>query len=289
LEKIGIIGGDQRQIYVKQFLEEHGWQTETAFFPDGTRQEETTERLREIFENCRFVILPVPVLRKGKLNTGAEYKPDAEQLMEYVKHGQCIFGGCFSKELKNRILCRGGESYDLMQLERIVRENAAATAEGAVAEAVQNSPVTLRGSLCILTGYGRCGSAIHQCLKNWGCTIVVYDRDENACERAKEAGAKICEYKDLSKVLKKAAFLFNTAPSAVWTEGLLEGVPQEVCILELASMPGGIDRDAADRLGIHINVLPGLPGRFAPCTSGRLLGEEILKEIERIIKRECKS
>ena len=82
---------------------------------------------------------------------------------------------------------------------------------------------------------------------------------------------------------------FNTAPSAVWTEGLLEGVPQEVCILELASMPGGIDRDAADRLGIHINVLPGLPGRFAPCTSGRLLGEEILKEIERIIKRECKS
>ena len=80
-----------------------------------------------------------------------------------------------SKELKNRILCRGGESYDLMQLERIVRENVAATAEGAVAEAVQNSPVTLRGSLCILTGYGRCGSAIHQCLKNWGCTIVVYD------------------------------------------------------------------------------------------------------------------
>ena len=108
MEKIGIIGGDQRQIYVKQFLEEHGWQTETAFFPDGTRQEETTERLREIFENCRFVVLPVPVLRKGKLNTGAEYKPDAEQLMEYVKHGQCIFGGCFSKELKNRILCRGG-------------------------------------------------------------------------------------------------------------------------------------------------------------------------------------
>ena len=71
----------------------------------------------------------------------------------------------------------------------------------------------------------------------------------------------------------------------MWTEGLLEGVPQEVCILELASMPGGIDRDAADRLGIHINVLPGLPGRFAPCTSGRLLGEEILKEIERIIKK----
>ena len=35
-----------------------------------------------------------------------------------------------------------------MQLERIVRENAAATAEGAVAEAVQNSPVTLRG-VCV--------------------------------------------------------------------------------------------------------------------------------------------
>ena len=110
--------------------------------PDRRKQQSGFGRF---FENCRFVVLPVPVLRKGKLNTGAEYKPDAEQLMEYVKHGQCIFGGCFSKELKNRILCRGGESYDLMQLERIVRENVAATAEGAVAEAVQNSPVTLRG------------------------------------------------------------------------------------------------------------------------------------------------
>ena len=147
------IGGESEADYVKQFLEEHGWQTETAFFPDGTRQEETTERLREIFENCRFVILPVPVLRKGKLNTGAEYKPDAEQLMEYVKHGQCIFGGCFSKELKNRILCRGGESYDLMQLERIVRENVAATAEGAVAKRYKTVRLRLRGSLCILAGY----------------------------------------------------------------------------------------------------------------------------------------
>lgn len=68
-----------------------------SIFPDGTRQEETTERLREIFENCRFVVLPVPVLRKGKLNTGAEYKPDAEQLMEYVKHGQCILAAVFQK------------------------------------------------------------------------------------------------------------------------------------------------------------------------------------------------
>ena len=56
MEKIGIIGGDQRQIYVKQFLEEHGWQTETAFFPDGTRQEETTERLWEIFRIINYII-----------------------------------------------------------------------------------------------------------------------------------------------------------------------------------------------------------------------------------------
>lgn len=77
-----------------------------SIFPDGTRQEETTERLREIFENCRFVVLPVPVLRKGKLNTGAEYKPDAEQLMEYVKHGQCIWRLFFKRTEKQDFMPR---------------------------------------------------------------------------------------------------------------------------------------------------------------------------------------
>ena len=70
MEKIGIIGGDQRQIYVKQFLEEHGWQTETAFFPDGTRQEETTERLREIFENCRFACQDGTMARRWPTSIG---------------------------------------------------------------------------------------------------------------------------------------------------------------------------------------------------------------------------
>ncbi len=106
MEKIGIIGGDQRQIYVKQFLEEHGWADRNSIFPDGYqtggKQQSGFGRFLRTAGLWCFRCL---YLRKGKLNTGAEYKPDAEQLMEYVKHGQCIIGGCFSKELKNRILC----------------------------------------------------------------------------------------------------------------------------------------------------------------------------------------
>lgn len=287
MKRIGIIGGDQRQICVTQFLEEQGWQTETAYLPTGPGQEETAGQLQKVFENCRIVVLPVPVLRKGVLNTCTEHKPDAEQIVNCIKHGHRIFGGCFSKELKQEILRRGGMVYDLMDSENVIKENAVATAEGAIAEAVRSSLVTLRGNRCILTGYGRCGSAIHRCLKSWGCEIVVYDSDADACERAKKAGAVICSRENLFPMLKNTAFIFNTAPSLVWTEELLQELSEKICMLELASVPGGIDRDAAARLGVCVTFLPGLPGRFSPETSGRLFGREILKEIEKSEKREC--
>lgn len=284
MEMIGIIGGDQRQVYICRFLRAQGWKTAAIFLP-GSVREETEEQLWELWDECQYLLLPVPVFQNGILNLQTGHRIEEGQIVRHMKPGQCLFGGCFSKGFQKQLEERGVSAYDLMRCEHVITENAAVTAEGAIAEAVMRSPVALRGSVCILTGYGRCGSALHRCLKNWGCRLMVYDCEKDACERAKKEGAVVCSREMLAKEAEKAAFIFNTAPSLVWTDELLQRISPDACFLELASAPGGVDLEAAERQEVAIQKLPGLPGKTAPCTAGRILGEELLREIEKREKR----
>ena len=154
----------------------------------------------------------VPAFRSGILNLQTGHRIEEGQIVRHMKPGQCLFGGCFSKEFQKQLEVRGGSAYDLMRCEHVITENAAVTAEGAIAEAVMRSSAAFRGSVCILTGYGRCGSALHRRLKNWGCRLMVYDCEKDACERAKKEGAVVCSREMLAKEAEKAAFIFNTAP-----------------------------------------------------------------------------
>ena len=112
--------------------------------------------------------------------------------MEYVKHGQCIFGGCFSKRTEKQDFMPRRESYDLIQLERIVRKCSCHSRRRGCRSGTKQSGYA-SGEFVYsdrVWPMRKCNSSVPE---NWGCTIVVYDRDENACERAKEAGADLVE------------------------------------------------------------------------------------------------
>jgi len=51
--------------------------------------------------------------------------------------------------------------------------------------------------------------------------------------------------------------------------------------VELASRPGGFDLAVVERLGLNVIFAPGLPGKTAPVSAGRILAacvENIWKE-----------
>ena len=51
----------------------------------------------------------------------------------------------------------------------------------------------------------------------------------------------------------------------------LESDQLELQLLELASLPGGFDADAAARFGLHVIDGQGIPGKYAPRTAGELI------------------
>ena len=56
-------------------------------------------------------------------------------------------------------------------------ENTIATAEGAIAQAILRSPENLRGSICLVIGYGKCGRTLAGYLRNMFCRTMVWEKD----------------------------------------------------------------------------------------------------------------
>lgn len=56
---------------------------------------------------------------------------------------------------------------------------------------------------------------------------------------------------------------------------LLKNVDLSALIIDIASSPGGVDYDAAQRLGISALHCLGLPGKYAPASSARHLKQFI--------------
>lgn len=48
-------------------------------------------------------------------------------------------------------------------------------------------------------------------------------------------------------------------------------------ILDIASGDGGVDYAAARKMGVQAVKLPGLPGKYAPYTSARIIADTIFK------------
>ena len=79
----------------------------------------------------------------------------------------------------------------------------------------------------------------------------------------------------LSPALDGCEVVFNTVPAAVLPRPLLQKLPPEALLVELASAPGCCDPAEAEALGLRYRAAPGLPGKAAPRTAGEYLGQVI--------------
>ena len=65
--------------------------------------------------------------------------------------------------------------------------------------------------------------------------------------------------------------IFNTVPCRLLSAQVLAGIAAHALIIDLASEPGGVDREAAERLSIPVIHALSLPGKVAPKASGKII------------------
>ncbi len=271
---IGIFGGDNRQAYMAASFSAKGYSVATYCTPAITAHEDNSlSSLRELFESCRALVGPIPITRDRitvYANSSAE-DLTVENAAGLLAKGHLLFGGVLPPSIIK--VCEEKEIFhhDLMEDEEIAIRNAIATAEGTILEAITASDRNLHGSKCLVLGYGRCARVLAAKLKGLDAHVLVAARSRESVAYAEAAGLSALSLPYVKCVLPSCDFIFNTIPAPVLTPDCLNYANKQVCIIDIASAPGGVDFTYAGKLGLNAKLCLGLPGKVAPRTSSDIL------------------
>lgn len=280
--KFAVIGGDRRAVLLCSLLAEDGHRVRTYCLERAELSRDTPKAgcLQGCVYGADWVIVGIPAETGGKLN--APFAAQELKLCELIGAlwpGQVLCGGKFSQEASLSALHAGLSVADLMQRRDFTVGNAAITAEGAIEQLMKSSEKTLLGSHVLVTGWGRIASVLAPKLRALGAYVTVCARKPGDRAMAQTQALGSCSFEALPLLAEDVDFVVNTVPAEVLDREILGSFRRDVILLELASVPGGFDREIAAELGLRAIFAPGLPGSCAPYTAAELIRDTIYEMI----------
>lgn len=208
------------------------------------------------------LLLDVPSFgNDGKLRGGGSLEKILETLPQYIT----VIGG----KLEHSAL-EEYKTVDLLQNEEYLARNAAITADCAVQVAAPLLKTTFAHSPALIIGWGRIGKCLGQLLRNMGCPVTIAARKDKDRAMLAALGHETADPARLQD-LGHYRLIFNTAPETVLSTRQMEQCKNCVKI-DLASRRG--------LPGTDVLWARGLPGIYAPESSGRLIADTLLSIIK---------
>lgn len=276
---VAVLGGDTREVLLSKGLADAGcWVRAVALPLEGYDRICLCSDIPSALKGSQAVILPVPGINdRGELYSAFSDRPLilSAELMAVLPEGTPVLVGVARRILVEWATGRGLNLIEVMKNDEVAILNSIPSAEGAIQMAMENSFITIHGSRSLVVGFGRTGITLARKLKALESETTVVARNPSQRARALEMGLHAVDFSDLETAAACADFLFNTVPSLVISGPVLSRVSKTAFVLDLASNPGGADFDEAKRLGIKAVLAPGLPGKVAPMTAGKILAEAI--------------
>lgn len=206
-------------------------------------------------EKAQLILLDVP----------NKASPEALQLfLSHRNQGTLLCGGNIPAEIS-----RDFPVIDLLRDEWYLCENAAITAECAIQVAMERLPVLLNSINILLIGWGRIGKILAAKLQRLGCHVTIAVRKPSDQALIQALGYRCGAPGTIA--LSPFRLILNTAPAPIYTEQALCHCPDAVKI-DLASVPGLLSPDVISA--------KGLPGRYAPESSGNLIAATLIRGLE---------
>ncbi len=282
---IGILGGDLRSVYLANALtrsfEVH------VFYLEGRQPFVPQVHLeggdQSLLARCPAVVLPVPVCQRGLWLNAPLWKGEVplSVCLEAFPAGTRVFGGGITGVIRTMAGKGKLELIELLDQEELTVRNALPTAEGALEIAMRETDRTIRGSKCLVIGYGRIGRLLCGMLRALGAEVTAACRSGEELVWAEAEGCQPLPLEELKTAAQWVDIVFNTAPAQVVTGEFIREMRLDGIIIDLASLPGGTDFEAARIRGIKTIHGLGLPGKCAPRTAG----EAIARTVEQLLNK----
>lgn len=260
MDKITVIGGDERLRILVRKLMESGYSVDTWGLYDSDAAE---------LETSRLIVLPVPTTK------------DRRTVFTPLTGRNILLSDIADKVTDNQlILCcnwgfEGKKYIDYNKLDSYALLNAVPTAEGAIKIAIENTPFTLWKSKVLVIGNGRVGKILSHRLKGMGCEVTVSARKPSDEALIKALGFGYINTNDLNKDPLPYDIIFNTVDFKVLEDTVFK---KSKCALAVdLSSKGGFSIAAAQSSDVKAIITPGLPGKIAPLTAGEILYETVLE------------
>lgn len=279
-----ILGGDDRQLALAKYLAVDGHRV--GLFAMDKADIPPADRLTAPM--CGDVtVLPLPVSFDGASLTApyARRGIHMDEVIGAIRPGALVFGGKIMPKHRAEMEKRGARVYDYFEREEFTVANAGATAEAAVAMLMSERRRVIAGTRILVVGFGRIGKLLALKLRALGADVTVSSRraeQRTFIEALGMTPADTASFADLGKF----DAVVNTAPAPVITAEHIAALRRGCFVLDLASAPGGVDFDAAEKCGIEARLAPGLPGKMFPESAGGFIRDTIYNIIN---ETECTS
>ena len=286
-KKITVIGGDLRSVKLIESLTNDGFKV----FVFGVEKAENLKEIKnvvecgsliEAVESSEIVVGPIPLSsNQSTINTPfSDVTISLDELSETIGN-RLFIAGSVNENLKEKFSSLNVNVIDLLEREELAVLNTISTAEGAIQIAIEQTLKTLHGSNVLILGFGRIGKILSKMLDGIGANVSCEARKDADLAWIKAYGYKQIHLNELDENIQNFDIIINTVPFVLLDEGKLKLLKEDCLIIDLASDPGGVDREAANKMGIKVIWALALPGKVAPITSGEFIKEtiyNILKE-----------
>lgn len=281
IQKIAIIGGDLRIVKLAEMLSKDKYKIkiyalEKAESLTKLQNIEQCNSIEEVINDVDVVIGPIPLSSNNiQINTPFSEKTILIKELAIKLKNKKFIAGNIKKDFYDLANNNGIEVIDLLEREELVVLNTISTAEGAIQIAMEETIKTLHGSNILVLGFGRVGKVLANMLKGIGANVYCEARKNSDLAWIKAYGYKTVHLKGLNEKLNQFDIIINTIPTLVLGRNELQYLNKECLLIDLASNPGGIDRDTAKKEGIKTIWALSLPGKVAPLTSAQFIRDTI--------------
>lgn len=273
--RVAVIGGDDRELYLIPELQKQGaYIVGVGFEKAAPIPGMQLASLKEAVSQVDVLVFPMfGTDERGVIK--AKYADSQivlnKEILQVIPARVPLFIGWARPALKSAADMMGIRIVETANMNETAILNSIPSAEGAIQMAMENTNITIHNSESFVLGLGRCGWTIARMLHSIGAHVTGVARKGPDLARAAEMGFRAVHFSDLEDEIGRAEIIFNTVPTLILDRVMLERVARDAVIIDLASIPGGVDYEYAQMLGIKALLAPGLPGIVAPKTAGKIL------------------
>lgn len=277
INKISIIGGDLRIVKLAEMLIEEG----VAVYSYGLEKVEISDlnkckSLEEAINKSEIILGPIPFSSNAKIiNTPfSDKKVSVEEILNILSR-KTLIAGAIKQDVYELASENNVKVIDILKREELAVLNAVSTAEGTIKIAIEETLKNLHGSNILVLGFGRIGKVLANMLKGLGARVACEARKNSDLAWIKAYGYEPIPISNLKENLNRFDVVINTIPYIILDKDNLENVKKDALVIDLASNPGGVDRDAIKERQIKFIWALSLSGKVSPVTSAEFIKETL--------------